>query len=266
MVTIQNYIRVKSLEEAYQLNQKKGSCIIGGMLWTKMQNRTILTAIDLCDLKLDQIEETENEIIIGSMVSLRQLELHRGLNNYTQNSVRDAVKDIVGVQFRNLATVGGSIWGRFGFSDVLTVFLAMDTYVELYQGGRIPLREFVGQKPDQDILVRLVIKKTSGCFAYASVRNQSTDFSVIACAASVVGGEYRLSVGARPGRAMLLLDEEGLLSEELTEDSIENFAMWAEKHIPTGSNHRAGAKYRSRLIRVLCQRLLNKLREGQKWR
>ena len=79
-----------------------------------------------------------------------------------------------------MATVGGSIWGRFGFSDVLTVFLAMDTYVELYQGGRIPLREFVGQKPDQDILVRLVIKKTSGCFSYASVRNQSTDFPVIA--------------------------------------------------------------------------------------
>ena len=142
----------------------------------------------------------------------------------------------------------------------------MDTYVELYQGGRIPLREFVGQKPDQDILVRLVIKKTSGCFAYASVRNQSTDFPVIACAASVVGGEYRLSVGARPGRAMLLLDEEGLLSEGLTEDSIEDFAMWAEKHIPTGSNHRAGAKYRSRLVRVLSQRLLNKLREEQKWR
>lgn len=89
---------------------------------------------------------------------------------------------------------------------------------------------------------------------------------MIACAASVVGGEYRLSVGARPGRALLLLDEEGLLSEGLTEDSIENFAMWAEKHISTGSNHRAGAKYRSRLIRVLCQRLLNKLREEQKWR
>ena len=42
--------------------------------------------------------------------------------------------------------------------------------------------------------------------------------------------------------------------------------MWAEKHIPTGSNHRAGAKYRSRLIRILSQRLFNKLREEQKWR
>jgi len=130
MVTIQNYVRAKSLEEAYELNQKKGNCILGGMLWTKMQNRMIQTAIDLCDLGLNEIEETEEEFFIGAMVSLRQLETDAGLNAYTQGAVRDAVKDIVGVQFRNLATVGGSIWGRFGFSDVLTVFLAMDTEVE----------------------------------------------------------------------------------------------------------------------------------------
>ena len=37
MVTIQNYVRAQSIDEAYELNQKKGSCIIGGMLWTKMQ-------------------------------------------------------------------------------------------------------------------------------------------------------------------------------------------------------------------------------------
>ena len=116
MVTIQNYVRAKSLEEAYELNQKKGNCILGGMLWTKMQNRMIQTAIDLCDLGLNEIEETEEEFSIGAMVSLRQLETDTGLNAYTQGAVRDAVKDIVGVQFRNLATVGGSIWGRFGFS------------------------------------------------------------------------------------------------------------------------------------------------------
>ena len=61
MVTIQNYVRAKSLEEAYELNQKKGNCILGGMLWTKMQNRMIQTAIDLCDLGLNEIEETEEE-------------------------------------------------------------------------------------------------------------------------------------------------------------------------------------------------------------
>ncbi len=149
MVTIQNYVRAKSLEEAYELNQKKGNCILGGMLWTKMQNRMIQTAIDLCDLGLNKIEETEEEFSIGAMVSLRQLETDAGLNAYTQGAVRDAVKDIVGVQFRNLATVGGSIWGRFGFSDVLTVFLAMDTEVELFQGGRIPLKDFAAEKTGQ---------------------------------------------------------------------------------------------------------------------
>ena len=47
MITIQNYVRPKSLEEAYELKQKKNSHIIGGMLWMKMQNRLIPTAIDL---------------------------------------------------------------------------------------------------------------------------------------------------------------------------------------------------------------------------
>ena len=169
MVTIQNYVRVKNLEEAYTLNQKKGSMILGGMLWTKMQDRTIQTAIDLCELGLDRIDENADAFFIGAMVSLREIELHEGLYAYTQGAVRDALKDIVGVQFRNLATVGGSIWGRFGFSDVLTMFLAMDTYVELFQGGIIPLQEFAEKKPDRDVLVRLIVKKTPGVYALSLI-------------------------------------------------------------------------------------------------
>ena len=166
------------------------------------------------------------------------------------------------MQFRNLATVGGSIWGRFGFSDVLTVFLAMDTEVELFQGGRIPLKDFAEKKQDRDILVRLIVKKTAGRFAYAAVRNQSTDFPVIACAASCVGGEYRLAVGARPHRAVLLCDEEKFLSGGVKEESVKKLANWAKEQIPTGNNHRAGAAYRTRLIGVLSQRLFCKIGEA----
>ena len=79
MVTIQNYVRVKNLEEANTLNQKKVSMILGGMLWTKMQDRTIQTAIDLCELGLDRIDENEDAFFIGAMVSLREIELHEGL-------------------------------------------------------------------------------------------------------------------------------------------------------------------------------------------
>ena len=50
MIKIKEYVKVQSLEEAWQLNQKKSSVILGGMLWLKMQNRNVGTAIDLSGL------------------------------------------------------------------------------------------------------------------------------------------------------------------------------------------------------------------------
>ena len=142
MMTIKNYVRAKSLEEAYELNQKRSSRVIGGMVWLKMTNSNVGTVIDLCDLGLNKIEETETEFSIGAMATLRQMELHEGLNSYTCGAAKKSVEDIVGVQFRNCATVGGSIFGRFGFSDVLTFFLTTDCYVELFKGGIVPLETF----------------------------------------------------------------------------------------------------------------------------
>ena len=75
MLTIQNYVRAGSLEEAYALCQKKNNVVLGGMLWLKMQRNRVDTAIDLSGLGLDQIEETDSEYRLGAMVTLRQLEL-----------------------------------------------------------------------------------------------------------------------------------------------------------------------------------------------
>jgi CO/xanthine dehydrogenase FAD-binding subunit len=115
MITIQQYVRPQTLEEAYQLNQNKRNRIIGGMLWLKMSNARIHTAIDLCDLGLNTIEESEDVFHIGAMVTLRDLELHEGLNRFTNGAVAKAVHDIVGTQFRNMATVGGSVLAASAF-------------------------------------------------------------------------------------------------------------------------------------------------------
>ena len=112
MLKIKQYVKAESLEQAYELNQKKTNRIVGGMLWLKMSTAQIQTAIDLSGLGLDQIEESEEEFSIGCMVTLRQMEEHEGLNAYTDGAARESVRSIVGVQFRNLATVGGSIFGR----------------------------------------------------------------------------------------------------------------------------------------------------------
>lgn len=256
MINIQKYVRAGSPEEAYRLNQSRQNRILGGMLWLKMGSGNVNTAIDLCELGLDAIEETEEQFSIGAMVTLRQIELHEGLNAYTRGAAAAAVKDIVGVQFRNLATVGGSIWGRFGFSDVLTVFLAMETHVELYKGGVVSLEQFTSMKYDRDVLLRIIVKKVPGEFVYSAMRNQRTDFPVIACALSRMGGEYRAAIGARPLRAMVIRDERRLLSGGLSEDNIKTFADYASEITPTGSNTRGSAAYRTHLIRVLTQRNL----------
>ena len=147
------------------------------------------------------------------------------------------------------ARLGGSIWGRFGFSDVLTVFLAMDAYVELYKGGIIPLEQFAQMKKDNDILVRLIVKKTPCKVVYSSVRNQRTDFPVLACAVSCMNGQYRASIGARPARAMLIRSEKS-----------DGFAAFVAENAPTEGNVRGSAAYRTHLIKVLVERSMANLR------
>lgn len=254
MLTIKHYVRAESLEEAYELNQKKSNRILGGMLWMKTGNSTINTAIDLSDLGLDKIEETDDAFSIGAMVTLRQLEMHESLNSYTDGAVKDAVKDIVGVQFRNMATIGGSIWGRFGFSDVLTVFMTMDASVELYNAGIIPIEEFSKGSYPNDILVRIIVNKPESSYVYRAMRIQSTDFPVLTCAASIIGDECRIAVGARPKRAILLnIDKETALS------SPEDTALKLSEEIPTESNSRGSAEYRKHLAQVLIERNLKHL-------
>ena len=253
MITIQKYVRAQSLEEAWQLNQAKRNRIVGGMLWLRLSRGGVGTAIDLSGLGLDKIEETETEFSIGAMATLRQLEQHEGLNAYTGGAVKNALKDIVGVQFRNMATIGGSIWGRFGFSDVLTVFLAMDCCVELYKGGIVPLEQFAGMKKDNDILVRLIVKKAPGKVVYTAMRNQRTDFPVLTCALSSIGGQPKAVIGARPAKAMVIRDENGLMPDGKA------FAAYVAQNAPTDSNIRGSAAYRTHLVRVLVERAATEL-------
>ena len=265
MLKVKQYVKAESLEQAYELNQKRANRIIGGMLWMKMSNTRVHTVIDLSGLGLDKIEENEEEFSIGCMATLRQLEQHEGLDAFSQGAIRESTRHIVGVQFRNLATVGGSIFGRFGFSDILTCFLAMDTYVELYKGGVISLKEFANRKKDNDILVRLIVKKTPASHVYLTHRNTKTDFPVLAVALSVNENAGKVVVGARPAKAMCLpLKEEWVQSMILgncTQDEAEKMAEELAAQIPTGSNTRASAAYRHRLAEVLIKRGILKLLE-----
>ena len=264
MIEIANYVKVKSLQEAYELNQKKSSVVIGGMLWLKMQRRKVNTAIDLSELGLDTIEETTEEYRVGAMVTLRQLEKHCGLNELTHGAMRESVKDIVGVQFRNLATVGGSIFGRFGFSDVLTLFMAVGASVELYHGGIVPVEEFARMPYDRDILVRILVPKVKQYTVYLSRRNTRTDCPVLTCCVSGTDEGIRCCIGARPMKAVCLRDRQGILKNGITAETAQEFGDYVKAVVKTGSNMRGSKEYRSILAGVLTKRALLQVQEQKK--
>lgn len=264
------YVRAQSLDEAYELYQKKPNFVLGGMLWLKMKNKTLGTAIDLCDLGLDQIDEDENEFRIGAYETLRQIETHEALNAYTHGAIAESVRHIVGVQFRNVATVGGSIWGRFGFSDVMTIFRALGAKVQLHKAGIMDLDEFAAlPRTTRDVLVSVIVPKNAKGVVYLSQRNQSTDFPVLTCAVANRSGRYVAVIGASPYMAEPVWDEDGILdgiadaktdsNAALTDNSennakIDKFAEYVAEHIRFGSNIRAGAEYREIICRVLTRR------------
>ena len=264
VLNIEHYIRAQSLEEAYTLCQDKRNVVLGGMLWLKMQSRTVGGAIDLCDLGLDTIEETEKEYRLGAMVTLRQVELHLGLNRLTRGAMARCLSPIVGVQFRNLATLGGSLYGRFGFSDVLTLFMALEAKVELYHGGVVTVEEFAGMpKGLRDILVRVILPKRPMQVAYLAQRNQATDVPVLTCALVHEGETVRCAIGARPNKAVLYRDDEGILSQGITEERARAFVQSIAERATFGDNLRAKAAYRKAICPVLIRRgLLSMAEEG----
>ena len=254
MLTISNYVKAKTIEEAYELNQARNSRIMGGMMWMRLGNARVKTLIDLSGLGLDKIEEKNHVFRIGAMCTLRQLEQCEELREAYGDGIAEAVRHIVGVQFRNQATVGGSIYGRYGFSDVLTALLALDTFVELYNGGTIRLSEFVNRKPDKDILLSIIIRKGKRQFRYQSVRRTKTDFPVIACAVVT----WYISVGARPMKAALL-EKHWEIPDDASEEEIAKYASEAAAEFTYGTNMRGSADYRRHLAEVLLRREISSI-------
>lgn len=247
MFSAQQYVKATSLQQALELNQKRSSAILGGGCWMRLGKKNYATLIDLSGLGLDTIEENEEEIVLGAMVTLRQLELSPVLSASFGPLFAQMTEHIVGVQFRNCATLGGSVVSRFGFSDIITGLLSLDCEVELVQKGRISLADYVQMPYDRDVLARIILKKNGRRAWYESFRNTETDLPVLNCAASCLDGSTRVVIGARPGKAVV--------HEFESVPSVQDIqAMVAGMEF--GSNLRAGAEYRRQLAGVLCRRAL----------
>jgi len=254
---IKTYIVPTDLEEAYHMLQKDEAGVIAGGAWLKLLPKTLAYGIDLSGLKLDTINETEENYTIGSMVTLRQIETHSSLSTYMGGVLHDAITHIMGVPIRNIATIGGTVAGRYGFSDLLTPLLALKANLVFYKKGQITLESYLKEAPkDKDILLQIIIKKEYGKAQYTTVKKTANDFPILNVSVMKIGSHYRVAVGARPSVAVLATRTMAFLNESkvLREEVIEKAAGIAVEEVNFGSNARGSKAYRTQLCKVLVER------------
>lgn len=259
MFTIRELVQPATLEEAYTtLMSRKPNAVIGGCAFLKMGSKRIGTAIDLSnpELGLNGIREHEDSFEIGAMTTFREVETYPAFQEYFQGILPQSLHSIIGVQFRNGVTVGGSVFSKYGFSDLITALLALDAEVELFHGGRMALQAFLARPYEKDILTKVWLRKNARKASYQSLRNSVSDYAVLNVAVSVLEGQWRIVVGARPQHALLAEKASQMLSEQKSLENIENIAKLAAEELTFGTNLRGSAEYRQALCPVLVKRAI----------
>lgn len=258
MYTIREYVWPDSVETAARLNQKKQTTLLAGGIWTRLGQRRIGTAVDLSGLNLAGIRQTDEGFEIGAMTPLRAVECHSVLAAVYGSLFKDALSGIVGVQLRNAATVGGSVWARFGFSDVIAALLTIDADVLLFEGGRLPLADFLSRSRRQrDLLLSVILKPTVTRAVFHTFRLEAADIPTLNCGVSrLPDGGLRAVVGARPAIAQATILSAG--DAGASPDTAALGRMLAGR-FRYGSNLRGSAEYRKHLAGVLLGRCLEAL-------
>lgn len=256
---VNEYYRASSLEDAYQkLQESPKNAILAGGLWMKKMGQSYDALIDLSKLGLDQIKETKEEVIVGAMVTQRDFESSPIVNFLFAGAPAFAVREVMGVNFRNIATIGGSIMGRYPFSDVISGLLPYDVELEFYPAQKMSLEDYLSYKGKLNaILVAVHIKKGEGKGFFKKAKTTALDFPIVNIAVAKVNGNYRVVVGARPMVASLAKDAMKYLNEGGKDFS--KAAEIAIEELQFMDNKDASKEYRIDLAKVYVRRGLEEV-------
>ncbi len=260
---IVEYSRPRSIDEALRLIRDRGGTPIAGAAWLRTNVKTIKLGVDLSELELDFIRETERGVEIGAMTSYRSIEMSGMLAQRFGGALGAAVSHVVGVQLRNIITIGGTAAGRYGFSDLNTMLAALGAKLVLYPNTVLDFARYLETGAGGPFLIEKFLLPTRAQAAFAQMRISESDFPVLNAAVAKPEGEWRIAVGARPGatrlcpRAMALLGSEARPSDA----AIAEAAALAATELRFGSDIRASAEYRRAILPALLRRAITEVRE-----
>ena len=267
MLNFKNYFLADSVSLAYEeLMKNKKNVIIGGGSYLRLGNSELNTVISLDKLEMEFIKEDSDYITLGPMVNFRELETNDIIKKYCNGIISESVSGILGVQFRNNATLGATVFSKYGFSDLITALLAVDAKVVLFKQGELTLKEYLAvEQTEKDILIEIKLPKNSQYGVFKCVRKSSTDYSIVNV--GVVkdkNNNYTVTVGARPSRAKIAENFSKEITSIIKNIENKNIELLEEKltkellgiideELIFGDNMRGSGKYRCLLSKNLIK-------------
>ncbi len=257
------YLRPKDFEEAYNLMiESKKNYLVAGGAWLKLSVKSAEKLISLDGLDLDKIQVNTDYIEIGSMVTLRTVEINNDIKNLYGGILSNAIHKIMGINIRNLATLGGSVMGKFAFSDIFPALLVLNTKLVFYKQGEICLEDFLANpKMAKDILTKIIIKKEPGEGFFKKVAITPLDFSVLNIAVSKNKEGFKISVGSTPYIAKLATNAMSYINNlsKITETEILKCSEMVVEELKFSKNNRGSKEYRVEIAKVYVKRGLKKV-------
>jgi CO/xanthine dehydrogenase FAD-binding subunit len=259
---ILKYARPQSMDEAFRLISEQRGTAIGGAAWLRTNTKTIALGVDLAGLGLDYVREAGDHIEIGAMTTYRELETSQLLRARFGALFEATVSHVVGIQLRNIITVGGTVAGRYGFSDLNTTLCALGAQAVFYPGQTVDLAHFIEKGAGAGFLLEKVLLPLSAKGAYRQMRISENDFPIINTTVAWTGSGWRIAVGSRPAATRLCQKAMALLGGDPhpSDETIASAGRAAADELQFGSDIRASAEYRREILPVLVRRALTEVR------
>src|SRR6056297_2181282 len=247
---IKEYRQPEALKEAYELiNHNKKAMLVAGGAYLRLQNREIPLAVDLSGLGLDYIIEENNYLKIGAMTTLRSIEVDDYCNSELSGILSNMVRQIASLQLRNIVTIGGSICGKYSFSDLLPTLIVLDTTLRFYKAGEMSIDDYLEMDLKNDILLEIIIDlKQVANVRY--LKKTYKEYSLINVALAKKDDRYRIAVGARPGRGTYAKLASKILT---TEKDIDKVCEILIEELSFKDDYRVSEDYRKSISQTLLK-------------
>lgn len=190
---IEQFHRPKTVREALALKTRyrNRAAFLAGGTYLNSNESTDPPAhcISLAGLPLDRVKVELRRFTIGALCTLQQIVDDRKL----PEALKEAARQIVSRNVRNMATIGGHVALNPSYSDLLPMLVALDAKVGVAARGAtrlVPIADFIA-KPTPGLITAIVVLKPAARRAFAC-RN----FRASANARSVVTAAVSMSLGA----------------------------------------------------------------------